>query len=66
MSLSPLERILLQRRLARLQRGRSSLGGLVSVFLLVVAVLPAAALLALIIGCLLYTSPGAAPNAPRR
>ena len=57
MSLSPLERILLQRRLARLQRGRSSLGGLASVFLLVVAVLPAAALLALVIGGgILYAS----------
>lgn len=57
MSLSPLERILLQRRLARLQRDRSSLGGLAFVFLLVVAVLPAAAILALVIGGgILYVS----------
>lgn len=57
MSLSPVERMLLQRRLARLQRGRSSLGGLVSVFLLVVAVLPVAVLLALVLGGgILYAS----------
>lgn len=57
MSLSPVERLLLQRRLLRLQRRRSASGGWASGFLLTLAILPAAALMAAVLGgAVLYAS----------